>query len=62
MLTPREKSPVPENVPRGGSNPRHCGSKPKHYHSEPLVAGIFAVEFMWVLSPFPETLLNESIN
>ena len=31
MLTPREKSPLPENVPRGGSNPRHCGSKPKHY-------------------------------
>ena len=25
MLTPREKSPLPENVPRGGSNPRHCG-------------------------------------
>ena len=22
MLTPREKSPLPENVPRGGSNPR----------------------------------------
>ena len=31
MLTPREKSPLPENVPRGGSNPRHCGSDPKHY-------------------------------
>ena len=25
MLTPREKSPLPENVPRGGSNPRCCG-------------------------------------
>ena len=25
MLTPREKSSLPENVPRGGSNPRHCG-------------------------------------
>ena len=25
MLTPREKSPVPENFPRGGSNPRRCG-------------------------------------
>ena len=24
MLTPREKSPLPENVPRGGSNPRQC--------------------------------------
>ena len=34
MLTPREKSLLPENFPRGGSNPR-CGitqdSEPKHY-------------------------------
>ena len=27
MLTPREKSPLPKNVPRGGSNPRHCGQR-----------------------------------
>ena len=27
MLTPREKSPLPENVPRGVSNPRHCGQR-----------------------------------
>ena len=27
MLTPREKSPLPENVPRGGSNPRRCGQQ-----------------------------------
>ena len=27
MLTLREKSPLPENVPRGGSNPRHCGQR-----------------------------------
>ena len=27
MLTPREKSPVPENVPRGGLNPRRCGQR-----------------------------------
>ena len=27
MLTRREKSPLPENVPRGGSNPRHCGQR-----------------------------------
>ena len=26
MLTPREKSPLPENVPRG-SNPRRCGQR-----------------------------------
>ena len=41
MLTPREKSPLPENVPRGVSNPRHCGSEPKHYqlsYSGPICA------------------------
>ena len=27
MLSPREKSPLPENVPRGGSNPRCCGQR-----------------------------------
>ena len=27
MLTPRAKSPLPENVPRGGSNPRRCGQR-----------------------------------
>ena len=27
VLTPREKSPLPENVPRGGSNPRRCGQR-----------------------------------
>ena len=27
MLTPREKSPLPENVPRGGSNPRRRGQR-----------------------------------
>ena len=27
MLTPREKSPLPENVPRGGSNLRHRGQR-----------------------------------
>ena len=27
MLTPREKFPPPENVPRGGSNPWHCGQR-----------------------------------
>ena len=27
MLTPREKSPLPENVPRGGSSQRHCGQR-----------------------------------
>ena len=27
MLTPREKYPLPENFPRGGSNPRRCGQQ-----------------------------------
>ena len=27
MLSPREKSPLPENFPRGGSNPRRCGQR-----------------------------------
>ena len=27
MLTPMEKSPLPENVPRGGSNLRRCGQR-----------------------------------
>ena len=27
MLTPREKSPLPENFPIGGSNPRRCGQR-----------------------------------
>ena len=27
MLTPREKSPLPEDFPRGGSNPRPCGQR-----------------------------------
>ena len=27
MLTPKEKSPLPEDVPRGGSNPRRCGQR-----------------------------------
>ena len=27
MLTSREKSPLPENIPRGGSNPRRCGQR-----------------------------------
>ena len=30
MLTPREKSPLPENVPRGGSNMDAVDSEPKH--------------------------------
>ena len=39
MLTPREKSPLPENFPRGGSNPRCCGQRaqtlPTSYSGSP---------------------------
>ena len=46
MLTPREKSSLPENVPRGGSNPRRCGQRaqtlPTSY-SGPSVAVLLLV-------------------
>ena len=52
MLTPREKSPLPENVPRGGSNPRRCGQRaqalptelfrPPHYHFNTIISSKFA--------------------
>ena len=29
---------------------------------EPSVEGIFLLELTWVLTPFPKTLLDESIN
>ena len=54
MLTPREKSPLPENVPRGVSNPRHFGSEPKHYQlsysgppQEPVNAQIRGRKCSW---------------
>ena len=34
MLTPREKSPLPENAPRGGSKPRRCGQRAQALPSE----------------------------
>ena len=49
MLTPTEKSPLPENFPRGVSNPQHFGSEPKHYqlsYSGPLSSS-------WSLSYWP---------
>ena len=42
MSTPREKFPLPENFPRGGSNPRRCGQRaqtlPTSYSGPPYVA------------------------
>ena len=34
MLTPKEKSPLPENVPRGGSNLRRCGQRAQELPTE----------------------------
>ena len=49
MLTPREKSPLPENFPRGGSNLRRCGQRaqtlptsysgPRHHLKEAKYTG-----------------------
>ena len=44
MLTPREKSPLPENVPRGGSNLRHCGQR-----AQVLPAELFQPQTVLVL-------------
>ena len=45
MLTPREKSPLPENVPRGGSNPRRCGQRaqtlPMSYSGPPTSISVW---------------------
>ena len=42
MLTPREKSPLPENVPKGGSNLRRCGQRAQALPTElfrPMILG-----------------------
>ena len=50
MLTPREKSPPPENVPRGGSNPRCCGQRaqalPSSYSGPDLV---YIKQYGWLV-------------
>ena len=47
MLTPREKSPLPENFPRGGSNPRRCGQRaqtlPTELFRPPVVVVIVVI-------------------
>ena len=45
MLTPREKSPLSENVPRGESNPRRCGQR-----AQALPTELFRPPFSYVLS------------
>ena len=64
MLTPREKSPLPENVPRGVSNPRHFGSEPKHYqlsYSGPLLYTSISEHFVLSVM-FPKTTFNNNNN
>ena len=41
MLTPREKSPLPENFPRGGSNLRHCGQRAQALPTELFRPGCY---------------------
>ena len=45
MLTPREKSPLLENVPRGGSNPWHCGQQAQALPTELFRPQLLL--FMW---------------
>ena len=61
MLTPREKSPLPENVPRGGSNLRHCGQRAQALPTElfrppSAVSNFFVV--LWGLSHFQEATVR----
>ena len=53
MLTPREKFPVPENSPRGGSNPRRFGQRaqtlPMSYSSPLCVSSDFIVRCQLVI-------------
>ena len=59
MLTPREKSPLLENFPRGGSNPRRCGqwaqTLPMSYSGPPVLwQMILTFTFcLWSQWPWP---------
>ena len=55
MLTPREKSPLPENVPRGGSNPRCCGQRAQALPTElfwPLIMIIIIIALKGAFQDF----------
>ena len=47
MLTPREKSPLPENVPRGGANPRRYGQRAQALPTELFQSP--KKKLMWIL-------------
>ena len=53
MLTPREKSPLPEKVPRGGSNPRRCGQRAQALPTELFRPPFFLLRFFLSISFFP---------
>ena len=59
MLTPREKSPLPENVPRGVSNPQHFGSEPKHWAIPAPTCTVLGIEFNFIKNP---TLIAQAHN
>ena len=50
MLTPREKSPLPENVPRGGSSPQHCGQR-----AQALPTELFRPPEWWMICQYRES-------
>ena len=65
MLTPREKSPIPENFPRGGSNPRRCGQRaqtlPTSY-SSPLAKHSISQLVGWPVSGMASLSTSQSIS
>ena len=59
MSTPREKSPLPENVPRGGLNLRHCGQRAQALPTElfrphPPTPNSIKRSHLSFLSPIPD--------
>ena len=55
MLTPRGKSPLPENVPRGGSNLRRCGQRAQALPTElfrPLIMIIIVIALKGAFQDF----------
>ena len=68
MLTPREKSPLPENFPRGGSNPQRCGQRaqtlPMSYSGPYLFSNRMGTFFPFhsISVPLSCTLLSFSLS
>ena len=67
MLTPREKSPLPENIPRGGSNPWRCGQRAQALPTElfrppklRLSSHYYHMVIRWRIIHIKYTLFNRS--